>query len=317
MIDSADVSVVVQGGVHPVFTPRCLTSLRKFLPRAEIILSTWQGGKVGSLTFDQLVMNRDPGGAVCARNGRDLNNCNREIVSTFGGILKAGRRYVFKVRSDIVLKSDAVLRQRPERFRRDPAYALTRERLVVCSIYSRLFARKDDRIFPILFHPSDWVYFGLREDLYDLFDIPLTDEPGFSMWFENRPARRGRFTDAHPHRLWRFSPEAYIWTSYMRKKTGLECLDKLDISARLMRLSRRSLVNNFYMVDQDELGINLEKYNINQSLMPVIDREGLYSNYVWQKEYKKFCDRSHFVIPSKTALKCRLADIFHSKRNRR
>lgn len=41
MIDSADISVVVQGPVNYEQTKECLKSIRKFLPKSEIILSTW------------------------------------------------------------------------------------------------------------------------------------------------------------------------------------------------------------------------------------------------------------------------------------
>ena len=42
MIKSEDISVVVQGAIDKVNTPKCLESIRKVLPRAEIVLSTWE-----------------------------------------------------------------------------------------------------------------------------------------------------------------------------------------------------------------------------------------------------------------------------------
>ena len=40
-ITSRDISVVVQGPIHKGRTKKCLQSIRKNLPEAEIILSTW------------------------------------------------------------------------------------------------------------------------------------------------------------------------------------------------------------------------------------------------------------------------------------
>ena len=37
-----NISVVVQGPILPFQTAICLKSIRKFLPKAEIILSTWE-----------------------------------------------------------------------------------------------------------------------------------------------------------------------------------------------------------------------------------------------------------------------------------
>ena len=46
MINSKDISVVVQGAIDKENTPKCLESIRKYLPDAEIILSTWEGSEV-------------------------------------------------------------------------------------------------------------------------------------------------------------------------------------------------------------------------------------------------------------------------------
>lgn len=39
---SNDITVVVQGAIDRKLTPKCLKSIRKHLPDAEIILSTWE-----------------------------------------------------------------------------------------------------------------------------------------------------------------------------------------------------------------------------------------------------------------------------------
>ena len=45
-IDTNDISVVVQGAIDQINTPKCLRSIRKRLPGAEIILSTWEGSPI-------------------------------------------------------------------------------------------------------------------------------------------------------------------------------------------------------------------------------------------------------------------------------
>ena len=62
-ITSRDISVVVQGPIHKTRTKKCLQSIRKNLPAAEIILSTWQNSSVNGMDFDILVANEDPGAA--------------------------------------------------------------------------------------------------------------------------------------------------------------------------------------------------------------------------------------------------------------
>lgn len=318
-VNSSEVSVVVQGAINKELTQDCLRRVRRYLPHAEIILSTWQGSNVEGLEYDKLLLNEDPGGADCSRDGRGINNCNRELVSTFNGIKQAERKYTLKIRTDLLLLNDKILKKRVERYQRTSQYSYLKERIVVCSVYSRYFAMRKgtDIRTPILFHPSDWIYFGLTEDLYNLFDIPLTDEPEFSQWFRNRPQQRNGYIDAHPFRLWKFSPEAYIWTAFLKKIGVADIADKLDIDEEKMKLSRHSLVNNFYMADQCQLGIKLAKYNICQPLMTKIDREGLYTNIHWQREYRKLCCRSYIVRPTACRILNFIVDLLRIKRRAR
>ncbi len=316
-ITSKDVSVVVQGNIDTNYTKRCLESIRKHLPDSEIILSTWEESNTEGLDYDKVVFNRDPGGADCSRNGRGINNCNREIVSTFQGVMLAQRTYVLKLRSDIILCSNNILKLFRRSYAFSEQYKIFKRRIIVCSIYSRRFFYNKGKVLPALFHVSDWLYFGFREDVYKLFDIPLTEEPGFSQYFRDKPQRRGRFEDSHMNRLWRFSPESYITIACCSKHLALNCKDKLDINSTNVSLSRNVIVNNFYVADQEQLHIRMPKYNIYQFLMPPVDREGLYTNYMWKKEYKKLCKRNYIVFPTLDLILCFIADFFQIKRRNR
>ena len=78
-IKSKDISVVVQGAINSEVTPKCLESIRKYLPEAEIILSTWEGSDVVGLDYDKLVLNKDPGTFIYKRSNGAIteNNMNR------------------------------------------------------------------------------------------------------------------------------------------------------------------------------------------------------------------------------------------------
>ena len=77
-------SVVVQGAIDKDYTSKCLASIRKYLPEAEIILSTWEGCDVEGLDYDNLLLNKDPGTSDLIRKYpfEHPNNVNRQIVST-------------------------------------------------------------------------------------------------------------------------------------------------------------------------------------------------------------------------------------------
>ena len=102
MIESKDISIVVQGAIDIELTTLCLKSIRKILPNSQIILSTWQGSNINDLDYDVLIENKDPGCTVCSKqNGK--NNINRQIVSTISALKAVKTKYVLKLRSDMIL----------------------------------------------------------------------------------------------------------------------------------------------------------------------------------------------------------------------
>src|SRR4051812_39016207 len=105
----SEITVVVQGPVlgkpaDPVveqLTRRCLLSVRRELPQAKIILSTWEGANVTGLSYDALVLSKDPGSVWAMVEGVLVpNNVNRQVLSSLAGVRAADTAYVLKLRSD-------------------------------------------------------------------------------------------------------------------------------------------------------------------------------------------------------------------------
>ncbi len=105
-INTQDITVVVQGAVDKKNTKLCLESIRKYLPGAEIVLSTWKDTDVTKLDFDKVVLNPDPGGYKDKYVNTFTNNTLRQLISTQNGIKRATRKYIIKIRSDLILKSN-------------------------------------------------------------------------------------------------------------------------------------------------------------------------------------------------------------------
>ena len=74
MIDSKEISVIVQGAVDKKITPKTLKSVRKYLPNAEIILSTWEGTDISGLDYDIVLLSKDPGAYIFDWESKKLNN---------------------------------------------------------------------------------------------------------------------------------------------------------------------------------------------------------------------------------------------------
>ncbi len=165
-----------QGG--EITTAECLKSIRRALPGAEIILSTWEREVVDGLDYDVLVQSPDPGGQP--RPDGLMHNINRQIVSTLNGLQQASKIYAVKMRTNSLLENPKFLEQYDKRPLNPQYPKLFRNWVVSTELYSRNPAKTD---CIRLFLPSDIFFFGLRRDLLNLWDIPLhPDQYVTSRW---------------------------------------------------------------------------------------------------------------------------------------
>lgn len=283
---NCDISVVVQGPVLGAgLTRNCLESVRHHLPGAQVILSTWRGTDTAGLSYDLLVESDDPGGVPCHRRLPNLYNLNRQILSTREGLKRADRPYAVKLRSDLLLVHSGFLDYWRRYPRRDPELRLFKERLVNCTI----FAQNPRRHQPTPFHPGDWFFFGLREDLLALWDIPLAPEPETSRWF----ADRGRpEPDIYPHLLHRYFPEQYLWLCLLRKQGAVTLEHQWDLTGQNLEQTERSFANNLIFLEPQRIGIRSLKHGIRLD-----DWAAVYSHGEWQRLYRRYCDPAFQVSP--------------------
>jgi hypothetical protein len=287
-VSSKDISVVVQG---PIFgklsdppevrlTQRCLESMRRHLPEAEVILSTWKGAATEGLNYDIHVENEDPGPISGVPLGSV--NVNRQIVSTRNGLQKTSRPYVLKFRSDMLFESANFLDAFDRFEARNPNLQLFRSRIVIPRYYSR-----NPRLNRFFFHPSDLAAFGQREDLLLLWEIPLVNADSSSA----SPNIEKTKIDADLMKIsGTFLPEQYIWLSALRKKFDMDYPQDSQITPKLLADSEISLVNNFIIVDFPQFGCSLPKYfNDNRAQFST------YSHWDWLRLYRKYCDKSYRI----------------------
>ena len=293
---SRNISVVVQGPVVGADDPKprrrltqqCLASIRKTLPEAEIVLSTWQGMPAEDLDYDVLVESDDPGAILCDDFHQVYNNINRQIISTRSGVAKATRPYCFKIRSDLLIHSDEFLRHWDRYPLRQWGYKFAAQRMLASAIYSRQYAGESGRTTRLAFHPGDFMFFGFTDDLANLFDIPLAEEPQTSRWFETHK-RDDAVYDCYPHAHCRFFPEQHLWFNYVRKFIDISWRDRLDLSNPALAHDLPSQLNNLVMLDQSQWGFELPKYLMRQYLMPAYDWQGLFRHDVWRDYYHTLC----------------------------
>ena len=192
MIDSKDISVVVQGAIDNIETRKCLISIRKYLPDAEIILSTWEGSDTSSLDYDQVIYNKDPGAIIIDESdGKKIyNNMNRQLLSTQSGLDKVKRKYTLKVRSDLILNGNSFLKYFDKFQKRIDNYKLFERKIIIPSLVTRyyinLYKKSGWALTP--FHFSDWWFLGLTKDVKTYFsNTSLVKEFCFLDLFKSSP----------------------------------------------------------------------------------------------------------------------------------
>lgn len=291
MVMQKHISIIVQG-VCSKYTIDCLLSIRKHLPDAEIILSTWEGTDIKVLTglYDKLILNKDPKAIIFDDKERKYNNLNRILVSSQNGINAATRKYALRLRSDLVLKNNNVLKLTDDFVVRNSEKSLFKQRIFAYEIFSIKYDAKQQKQQRMLFHISDWCYFGLKEDLQELFNIPLVQEPEFSRYFETH---NKNIEDIHFTRLWRMSPEQYI-TSVNAQKVfqNLKFDNYLNITDENIQISEDFIINNFRVFSQKEWGISTLKEEYKTIKMCVHSPFIYYSKAEQLKDYKKYCDNT-------------------------
>ncbi|MCR5506982.1 MAG: WavE lipopolysaccharide synthesis family protein, partial [bacterium] len=241
MIEAKDISVVIQGAISSD-TKKVVDSIKKFLPEAEIIISTWKGSNVKNLEYDKIIFNKDIGAIPFRLNGQK-HNLNRQIISTFSGVKKASRKYVLKLRSDIILLNKNFLKYFDMFPCRDSKYKIFKNRIIITNVYTRNSSPQ----MKCLFHPSDWVMFGLKEDIFKMWNIPLAKEPETSQWFTTH---KKPDNDIFPDFLTRYHAEQYIWINVLKKNgVNFKFNNYMSYSKKLVQISDRSIFNNFIILD--------------------------------------------------------------------
>ena len=299
MISSKDITVVVQGPVDTFagrpqeegITRRCLASVRRFLPEAHLVLSTWEGQTLAGLDYDELVLSPDPGGNIVSykRDGspRRLNH-NRQIVSTMAGLRRVATPYAMKLRSDNALSGCGFIDLQQRYRRRCADLRWFGERVVLTNTFTRKYA-KGHRV---AFHASDFFAFGRTEDVRDLWAVPLFEDldpnPAFlSMSQPYYPGAPEYERDATQDLFLRF----------VNKRLKVSLAHLLDSDDLRMDQWEQLLANNFVVAEPERIGLHLgAKFLQKVRISTRKGRAGFYTYPEWQRLYQYYCDPQFEVV---------------------
>lgn len=279
-ITDAEVGVVVQGPATETLRG-VVDSVRRWLPRAQLVVSTWQGADVAGLDADEVLLNADPGstsylGVRGAPTGK-MFNTNRMLLSTLAGLRRVSREYTVKLRNDTPLTSDAVLTWMGE-VRAQPPRGPDRLRLFDHRvIMSNIAVRPSATMFGYLFHPSDVVHAGATSDLLRLWDVDLIDEVANARWYLDHPRPE---PDGNPTTYSRYFNEQVLWLAALRGHgIDIDYTGAGHVTPELMQLSDASMVTNFECLEPWQLGLRLPFDDVVQ-LFPIWQ-------YTWRPDWNR------------------------------
>ncbi len=258
MIRDDQISIVVQGDIR-ANTHQSVAALRRQLPRAEIVLSTFKNQMAHletsglSLLVDKLCVSDDPGAMPPTVNSPTAppNNINRMLVSTQAGLKQATRPYALKLRSDAECDAGLIVSAWEKGLGADdPAY--TRK-----LGFASHFTRHPHGINGYTFHPSDWLTFGRTKQVQAYWDAPLFTEQQ-ATWFDGQPRPEGLTVTTRRFRS-QFTQEQWLCVSYARRIGYATPAMAHDRRTEVVCAYERFLVQECVVLGVEDIGLMVPK----------------------------------------------------------
>lgn len=276
MSNYSDISVVISGPVIILTdkknnqfnaTAAACKSVKEKMPGAEVILSTWMDEDVTGIEYDQLVRSVDP--------GPNTNNVNRQICSRRAGILAARHNLVLAMRSESHIVSNNFLyywNKYNSHSGGGSELRFLNKRIIIPAAVP---AHRNKEWF----HMGDWYYFGEKDDLIKLWDLPYMDDSKYQISYEDADDR----VVYNAHR--------YLITSFIKKYYPLHFETKKDLTDKNREIYERVLAENFVLTGFYEYGLMSYKYPTdggikNRLFHLTVD----YTFSEWCELYNRYCN---------------------------
>lgn len=294
-IDTKDISVVFQGLVNTKLLQKGIESAKKYLPGAEIIISTYKGTNVSLSGYDTVLFNEDPGCSYDDPNFNRAFNINRWIVSSVNGVKIATRKYVLKCRSDSEIVNVGFLDFWNSYSVREDFFIQAEHKIIIPSLYTLRYlgSRKNDSIIETPFHVSDWYCFGLKSDILDFVSCPLIKNlKRFARYYANK-THLIPYTKMYWCKDWlrKMAPEQYIGLCFAKRKfPEIDIKNVFTFKNFDIEFAEKFLINNFIILDPKQYGVINNKFvSLSNHIYILQDHiwYGIYRNHIYEKNYNR------------------------------
>jgi hypothetical protein len=227
-------------------------SIRKYFPDAVIVLSTWTSQDVSGIYADKVVTQEDPGSGIRYSNLNELNNINRQILSSKLGLLAAQTDFAIKVRSDLLFHSNAI--ERLMRFSPTTPKNNLRifERYVI--VADRLTMSPMKKNNPV-FHVTDMIQAGLASDLLKLWSIPLMGHKDETFYLHQTQ----EVLEAVKYYIPRYRTEQYYWVELVKEYLDYSLPSTLTSNNELPFTTEELFNSNLIPFRLPTLGVSIQK----------------------------------------------------------
>ncbi|WP_304473454.1 WavE lipopolysaccharide synthesis family protein [uncultured Desulfovibrio sp.] len=296
-INKEDISIVVQGPIDDKNFMLVYKSIRMIFPLSRIIISTWEGQDIKITDNNtKIIFNADPGAYKDTINKNFTNNLLRHIVSSLAGLMSCNTKYVLRMRSDLLLQSDDFIKYYNIFDKRNSAYKLFEKRIITSTFFSKKFLSYRKLIHPVPFHISDWIHFGLLEDLIEYYSSTVPKEPEQSHYFDDKFLGINKVNLLHSSH--QYAPEQFLLSYLAYKKFNVKFDHYLDYNRYNILESEKIIANNFIIISPYQFKFYCTKQRNGNDryrlwskypfLIPSTLRRGLYTYREFTNDYKKY-----------------------------
>lgn len=280
-IPSEQITFLIQGPISKLIY-KTTANIKEYFPNSKIIISNCSTTEFKPNGIDLILKPDDPGFFYYSKeDGAKVNNINRQIVTTGAGLEHVQTKYCFKLRSDFLITGKNFLKHYNSYPKYEADYRIFKEKLLSCCY----FARNPTSRMPFPFHISDLCFFGLTEDIKNLFDIPLMTES--EAYWE---------TKGHVYN--KYVPEQFLFINCLKKNgKKINCDYHNDVTQSNIIETEKYFASNFVFLEFDQF--NLKPSKATFDVKAYTDSfQTCYTHVEWKSLYKKHVDSS-IKIPKK------------------
>ena len=173
---------------------------------------------------------------------------------------------------------------------------------------------------------SDWMQFGLREDMEQLYNIPLNSIEDVTFYKTNTYTLPDDWIDSDSHCVFRWGSEQHIFIANAKKKLKIYYPHRKAVSKEILRELNLFFLNNFIVIDWSDWKFDSFKYPVQDIFYGWTLKfewwKTLYRYNLYQCDYKIYCDNKYkirlndysmifikSILKSKQLKKCKLKQI--------